>query len=335
MDKVITSKKLVRGVFESADLPRLPFIPWIFTHAARLEQIPVTRMFNDPTQYVKCLQNSRKLYGYDAITGCFDLSLETEICGSPVKWRGDYEVPESSPDPDFDFGRLKDIDVESASKMGRFGTVIESLRRINIVSGQNLALAAIVNGPLTVTAGLTGSDLAINLTKKSEETMKMVEATSAFLLKIVQIYCQLQLDIIVIADKLMTAFPVVHLSRLKSIFSPIVNTIRFYNAYSVLLSGETSSENLARLIDLGFDGIVASGIDVNTWNQLKGGRSCALGKAIPSHILATSKNDLQRYIDTNLEGVKEPGVFLTTDWEVLPDTPPENVRLVMNMITRD
>ena len=85
----------------------------------------------------------------------------------------------------------------------------------------------------------------------------------------------------------------------------------------------------------GFQGVVASGIDVNTWNQLKGGRSCVLGKAIPSHILATSKNDLQRYIDTNLEGVKEPGVFLTTDWEVIPDTPPENVHLVMNIITRD
>ena len=79
MEKEITPKKLVRGAFESADLPRLPFIPWIFTHAARLEQIPVKRMYNDPTQYVKCLQNTRKLYGYDAIVGSFDHSLELEV----------------------------------------------------------------------------------------------------------------------------------------------------------------------------------------------------------------------------------------------------------------
>src|SRR4030043_2242337 len=142
MDKAITSKGLVRGVFDSVDLPRLPFIPWVFTHAARLEQIPLRKLFADPTQYTKCLQNARKLYGYDAIIGGFDSSLEIEICGYPVNWRGDYETPATSPHPEFDFGHLKNINIESASKTGRFGTVIESLRRINGDSGANLALAA-------------------------------------------------------------------------------------------------------------------------------------------------------------------------------------------------
>ena len=82
MNNVITPEKLVRGVFKSVDLPRSPFISWIFSHAARLEQITVRLMFSDPTQYVKCLQNARKLYGYDAITSSFDPTLETEICGN-------------------------------------------------------------------------------------------------------------------------------------------------------------------------------------------------------------------------------------------------------------
>src|SRR4030043_1945426 len=102
MDKMITSKRLVRGAFESADLPRVLFRSWIFTHAARLEQIPVRRIFDDPTQYTKCLQNAQKLYGYDAIISSFDSSLETEICGYPVNWRGDYEAPTTSPQPQLD-----------------------------------------------------------------------------------------------------------------------------------------------------------------------------------------------------------------------------------------
>jgi len=332
MDKEITSKKLVRGAFESADLPRLPFIPWIFTHAARLEQIPVRRVFNDPTQYARCLQNARKLYGYDAITGSLDSSLETEICGCPVNWGGDYEAPAASPRPDFDFGNLKDVDVEGAGKTGRFGTVIESLRRINIVSGTNLALAAAVSGPLTVTAGLTGRDLVKDFTERPEEAMRAVEATSIFLLKVVQIYCQLQLDIIAIAEKSMTVFPEAPLSWLKSTLSPIVNTIRFYNAYSVLLPGESSPASLSNLIDLGFDGIVAAGIDLNTWNELKGGRPCILGQAIPSQLLTGGEKELQGYLETFLKRDIKPGTFLTTDWEVPPDTPPENIHLVMKMI---
>ena len=335
MDKMITSKGLVRGAFESADLPRLPFVPWLFTHAARLEQIPVRRIFADPTQYTKCLQNAGKLYGYDAIISSFDSSLETEICGYPVNWRGDYEAPATSPHPEFDFGHLKNINIESASKTGRFGTVIESLRRINRVSGANLALAAVVTGPLTLTAGLTGRDPLKDLTERPEEAIRAIEAAAGFLLKLVQIYCQLELDIIAIADKLMPVFPAAHLSWLHSTFSPILNIIRFYNAFSVLLPGESSPNNLANLIDLGFDGIVAAGIDLTTWNRLKGGRSCILGKAIPSHLLTSGLRELQTYLETDLPGKIESGVFLTTDWEVPPDTPPDHIHLVMNMISKD
>jgi len=331
---MITSKRLVRGAFESADLPRLPFVPWIFTHSARLEQIPVRRIFADPTQYTKCLQNARKLYGYDAIIGSFDSSLEMEICGYPVNWRGDYEAPATSPRPEFDLGHLKDINVESTSKTGRFGTVVESLRRINRVSGPNLALAAVVTGPLTLTAGLTGRDPIKDLTERPEEFIKNIEAAAGFLLKVVQIYCQLELDIIAIADGLMPVFPAAHLPWLRSTFSPILNIVRFYNAFSVLLPGESSPDNLANLLDLGFDGIVAAGIDLTTWNRLKGGRSCILGKAIPSHLLASGPRELQTYLETDLPGKIEPGVFLTTDWEVPPDAPPDNIHLVMNMVSK-
>ncbi len=332
--KMITPKRLVRGAFESAELPRLPFIPWIFTHAARMEQIPVRRMFADPTQYTKCLQNARKLYGYDGIIGSFDASLEMEICGYAIKWGGDYQAPAVNPNPGFDPGRLKDINVEMAAKTGRFGTVIESLRRINKVSGTDLALAAAVSGPLTLTAGLTGRDPVKDFTERPEEAMKAVESAAGFLLKVVQIYGQLELDIIVISERLMPVFPPANLSWLRSVFSPILNVVRFYNAFSVLLPGESSPHNIASLLDLGFDGIVATGIDTNTWNKLKGGRTGVLGKAIPARLLNSSTRELQVYLDTNLPEKIEPGVFLTTDGEVPPETPPDNIHLVMNTVLK-
>jgi uroporphyrinogen-III decarboxylase len=331
---MITPKRLVRGAFESADLPRLPFIPWIFTHAARLEQIPVQRIFADPTQYTKCLQNAQKLYGYDAIISSFDSSLEMEICGCPINWRGDYETPATHPNPEFDLGRLKDIDIESAGKTGRFGTVIESLRRLNRVAGPNLALAAVVNGPLTMTAGLTGRDPLKDFAERPEEAIRAVEATARFLLKVVQVYCQLELDVIVIVERLIVFCPPDQLSWLRSTFSPIINMVRFYNAFSILLPGESSPNNITNLLDLGFDGIVAPGIDVNTWNKIRGGRSCILGKAIPTRLLNSGLKELQTYLETHLLERTEPGIFLTTDWELPPETPPDNVHLVMNMISK-
>jgi uroporphyrinogen-III decarboxylase len=330
---MITSKRLVRGAFESADLPRLPFVPWVFTHAARLEQIPVRRMLADPTQYTKCLQNARKLYGYDAIIGGFDPSLELEICGSHISWGGDYEAPAAVPLPEFDLGRLRDIDVENAARTGRLATVIESLRRIKLVSGQDLALAAAVTGPLSLLAGLTGRDPLRDLAEKPEEAIRAVEAAAGFLLKVVRVYCQLELDIIVIADKLMATLPAAHLSRMSSVLSPVINLVRFYNTFSVLLPGEPSPDNVTSLIDLGFDGVVTAGMDASTWHKLKGGRSCVLGKALPARVLNSSSGELPAYLETNLPEKVERGVFITTDWEVPPETPPDNIHLLMRMIS--
>jgi uroporphyrinogen-III decarboxylase len=334
MDKVFTPKQLVRGAFESTDLPRLPFVPWIFTHAARLEQVPLRRIYADPTQYTKCLQNARKLYGYDGIVSSFDSSLEAEICGRPVNLRGDYEAPVVSPDPAFDFARLKDINVENAAKMGRFGTVIESLRRINKVAGSNLALVAVVSGPLTLIAGLTAHDRFKDFNKKPEKTMSDIESAAGFLLKVVQVYCQLEVDIVAISERLMALFPPARLPWLRSVFLPLLNTIRFYNAYSVLLPGSPAPDKLAGLLDLGFDGVAAAGIDADTWQKIKGGRSCVLGRAIPADVLNSGVKEVQEYLDKYKSGRVEPGVFLTTDSEVPAPTSPENIHLIMSMISK-
>jgi uroporphyrinogen-III decarboxylase len=334
MDGKFNPKKLVRGVFESGDLPRWPFVPWIFTHAAKLEQTPVRRMFADPTQYTKCLQNAQKLYGYDGIIGSFDASLEAEIGGRPIKWGSDYETPTVIPDPAFDFARLKDINVESAAKTGRFGIVIESLRRINKVTGANLALVAVVSGPLTLVAGLTGRDPRRDLMEKPEKAMRDIEAAAGLLLKVVQVYGQLELDIIAIADRLISRLSTDQLSWLRSVFSPIVNTVRFYNAFSVLLPGEPSPDTITDLPDLGCDGMVASGIDADAWQKIKNERAGVLGRAIPAPVLASGAKEVKDYLDKYIPEKIEPGVFLTTDGEVPAGTAPENIQLIMNSISR-
>jgi uroporphyrinogen-III decarboxylase len=224
--------------------------------------------------------------------------------------------------------------VENAVKTGRFGTVIESLRRINKVAGPNLALVAVVSGPFTLMANLTGHDCLRDFKEKPQETMRHIESAAGFLLKVVQVYCQLELDIIAISESLLPLFPPAHLLWLRSVFSPVLNTIRFFNAFSLLLPGQSSPENVTNLLDVGFDGIVAAGIDKDTWQKIKGGRSCVLGRAIPADVLNSGVKEIQEYLRKHIPGEKEPGIFLTTEWEVPAETPPEYINLVMNTIHR-
>jgi uroporphyrinogen-III decarboxylase len=233
-----------------------------------------------------------------------------------------------------DLARLKHIDVDSAAKTGRFGVVIESLRRINRVAGLNLALAAVVSGPLTLLADLTGRDPLKDFAVRPEETIRDIEVVAAFLLKVVQVYCQLELDVIAVVEKPIALCPQGFLSRLPSVFSPIVNTVRFYNAFSVLLPGESTPGNLGNLLDLGFNGIVAPGIPAGTWDEIRSGRPCILGRAIPVRLLNSNPGELLVYLETHLPETSGPGIFLTTDWELPPGTPPDNVHLLMNMMRK-
>ncbi|OGO30151.1 MAG: hypothetical protein A2Z29_07645 [Chloroflexi bacterium RBG_16_56_11] len=329
---MLTPKQSVRKAFEAVEKRRPPFIPWVFAHAARLEHMPLRRMYSDPTQYTRCLQNAQKLYGYDAVISGFDPSLELEVCGSPVVWRGEYETPVTAPAKTFDLDRLKNINVEAAAKTGRSGTVIESLRRIKRVSGQSLATVAVLTGPLTLAAGLTGRDPIKDLTERPEESLRVLEAAAGFLLKLVQVYCQVEPDIIAFTDRSIASGPAAQISMLKPVLSPVLNVIRFYNAFSVLLPGDVVPENTGNLIDLGFDGIVAAGVDINIWNNVRSGRRCVLGKAIPARILNSTPPEIQAYLDSFIKDQDGPGVFITTDWEVPPEMPPDNMHLVMKVL---
>jgi uroporphyrinogen-III decarboxylase len=256
-----------------------------------------------------------------------------EICGCPINWRGTYETPATIPDPGFDLSRLNDVDVESVTSKGRFGTTIESLLRINRVMGSNLALAAVVSGPVTLILGLTGSDPLKDFDERPEEAVRAIELASQFLLKVVKIYCQLELDIIVIAERPLANFTRTHLSHLQSAFSPIVNMIRFYNAFSVLLPGDVNPDGLSEYIDFGFDSIVISNMTVDAWRDIKGNRPCVLGQAIPSHLVLSGGKGLTDYLENILPHREETGVFLTTDWEITPETPPDNIHMVMKIVS--
>ena len=62
-----SSKELIRSLFQLRDLPRIPFVPWVGSFAAQLEQISVEDMLSDAGLLSTSLMNAQQLFGYDAI----------------------------------------------------------------------------------------------------------------------------------------------------------------------------------------------------------------------------------------------------------------------------
>src|SRR3972149_7483653 len=94
-----SSKELVRDLFQLRELERVPFIPWVCSFAAQLEQIPVEAMLSDAGLLSRSLLNAQALFRYDAIANVFDPSLEAEACGCAIDWSQGGGLPRGASPP--------------------------------------------------------------------------------------------------------------------------------------------------------------------------------------------------------------------------------------------
>ena len=258
MANPITSRDLIKRLFSATELPRIPFIPWVCTHAARLEQVSVRQMLTDSTKLAMSLQNTQKLYGYDVVANVFDSSLEVEACGCSITWKSEQELPFVSGHPVG--GSIAQLDIANIEKRGRLPVVLEATRRLKIVLGKTVALAGVVTGPVSLAARLREDNIIQKLDETPEEAREILELARQICLKICRAYCELGVDIIAVADDLLPQALPKHLPLLLSVFRPLWSMARFYDAQSILLTRGCTGDNVEALLQLGADGVVVGRI---------------------------------------------------------------------------
>ena len=308
-------------------------MPWVCSHAAKLEQIPTQTMLTDPTQLSKALQNAQKLYDYDAVINIFDPTVEAEACGCPIRWGGPYELPSALPHPAGDFKEIARLDISNLEKKGRLPVILEATRRLKLVLGRKVAIIGVVTGPLAIAASLTGGDVVQALEEGRQEAENVLKLAARVTLEICKAYSGLELDVIVLAEgRLESLYAMKHAERLRSLFRPVWNIVRYHNAYSVLLTKQANLSNLEHLSSFGADGVVVSaGVGpLNTDGLQKS--SCVVGMGLPSSILLTKEGGAGEYVARTLQAGRDRRFFITTEWEIPSDTFPENLHEIMKAI---
>ena len=323
-----TSKEAVRKALsgDKATTP-LPFMPWVCTHAAKLEQVPLRNMLNDPSLLTRALENAQRLYGYDMVANIFDTTIEAEACGCPVKWTSDKELP--VPENHQPINNLSESDISSVTQRGRLPVVIEATKRLKTTLGRTVAIAGVVTGPFTLAGHLRGEDIADALERDPATSERMVEIAGKVCLEVCKSYCEFEVDAIVISESVMPRLPERFFPLAVSILGPLFNVIRFYNSLSLLLVRSCTRESLGLLTNMDADAVVVDGgIEADLRD---GGSRCIVGQSIPSSVLEGPKEQLKAHIDKCLKG-DPAGVFISTEWQVPYDTPPENIHQLIRHI---
>ncbi len=330
MSRIVGSaspREVVKKVFFGGELAWIPFMPWVCIHAARLEQLPVPKMLSDPVLLARALDNAQKLYGYDVVANIFDPTIEAEACGCPIKWTGDRELPSLEAHPPID--NLSYGDISDIKNRGRLPAVLEATRRLKITLGRTVAIAGVVTGPFTLASHLKGHDIADALDSDPEPAKSIVELAGKVCLEVCKSYCELEPDIIVLAESLMPKLPVGYLPLALSVLRPVVNLIRFYNSVPLLLAHGCSRDSLELLTKMEVDGMVVdASIEADVRQKLP---NCVVGRTISASVLEGPKEPLRARIEDYLGGNRR-GVFISTDWQVPYDAPPENIHEIMKSI---
>lgn len=328
-----SAKELVKNLFELRDLPRAPFIPWVCSFAAQLEQVQVKAMLSDAGLLSRSLLNAQKLFGYDAIVNVFDPSLEAEACGCKIDYDKDGQLPKVISHPLNEGATLDDLDIANFDKRGRLPAILEATKRLKIIRGKEVAIIGFITGPLTIAKHLKGESLTtIECNQNPEDTKKLVTAAGSISLKLCRLYCELGVDVIVITEEMLGRLSPVLSQMLVAPLRSIWNVSRFYNVHSLILSKSCIETDIEPILSLQADGVALSGdIDYTHLRDAALKRKQCCAHNIPTSLLLNSTFQANASpADYSSTPVK--GLFLSTEWEVPYATDVNKMHGIMRII---
>ena len=327
-----SSKELVRDLFQLKDLTRVPFIPWICSFAAQLEQTSVEAMLSDAGLLSRALLNAQKLFGYDAIVNVFDPSLEAEACGCEINWSEGGALPRVVSHPLSEGAAIEDLDISNIEKQGRLPAILEATKRLNIIRGKEVAIVGLITGPLTLARHLKGETFVTDLSQSNEEAIKVITLAGNVGLKLCRSYCELGVDVVVIAEEMLGQ---IHPDLCQVVDAPlrsIRNVARFYDVHSLILSKGCVDGHIEPILGLQADGVALDGnIDYTQLRDAALKQNICYTRNIPDSILLDTLSKVSDFINDCLSA-RGRGFFLATEWEVPYASRVNNMHEIMRII---
>ncbi|HEY93612.1 MAG TPA: hypothetical protein G4O15_01580 [Dehalococcoidia bacterium] len=326
------SRELVTNLFKGKASERPPFCPWVCSFAAKLEQVQVKSMLSDPGILSRALSNAHKLFGYDTLLNHFDPSLEAEALGCEIKWQEDSWPPVVTGHPLEDMTEFYDLETEGIEKKGRIPIVIEATKRLILTKKKEVPIAAMITGPLTLAKHLKGDAFSRQLESEDEEALDLVEDTGSICLKLCRAYCELGVDIIVIAENMQDLVIPNVSSVLASPLKSIFNVSRFYNVNSILIGKISDDKQAISICRLGADAVsLSGGFNIADAQEKARENNIYFSITVPDTAFLRTDAGNDDLIKLAIKA-GDSGLFLSSEWEVPRGTNVNSMHEIMKIV---
>jgi hypothetical protein len=217
-------KELVQKFFKGRAVPRPPFIPLLGTYLTRVSQVSVEDLLKDSSTLSSAIVNTQQLLEYDALTLPIDQTVEIEAFGASVTWDA-----QKMPAVKDHLSLMEPLDGNEFSARGRIPILLETVKRLVLVNGNNYPVIASITGPLTILRNLYSEEVFNHDFKEIENK---IETITNALIQLCKSFGDEKVDGIIINEDLRLDKNVNE--ELFRSYKPIFNVIKFYNIFGIL-----------------------------------------------------------------------------------------------------
>lgn len=194
----MNSKQLVLDAIYNKEVERIPWVPFVGCHAAKLIDVDCEAFFKDADLIVEGVKKAYELYQPDGLPALFDLQVEAEAMGCGLVYA--KENPPAVSTHILESGvKLSDLKVPT-EKDGRFPLVLDATRRIVKELGDKIAIYGLITGPFTLALHLKGTDIFYAMVDEPEEVEELMEFCKEVCLNTAKMYIEAGCDIIALVD---------------------------------------------------------------------------------------------------------------------------------------
>jgi uroporphyrinogen decarboxylase len=322
----MSGKELLFRVLRHEVTERIPWVPFAGIHAGKLKNYSATEMLTDADKLLSCLLEVNRQYSPDGQPVLFDLQVEAEILGCPMKW-ADKAPPTVSEHP------LKSI-LEIPTKIptvteGRLPLITDVMRRCKKSIGEKTALFGLICGPLTLATHLRGTDFFMDLIRNKDFAMKLLAYARDVAKAMADIYIDAGMDIIAVVDPVVSQISPRHFKQyLQDPLSHIFTYIRSRKIFSSFFVCGDATKNIEVMCLTQPDSIfIDENVDMVAAKVITDKYNITLGGNIPltTTMLYGTQQDNMKYVLNLIDKLPHKNLVIAPGCDMPYDTPVENV----------
>jgi uroporphyrinogen decarboxylase len=174
----MTGMERIEAALRFEILSETPVIPQVFGFTAKMCGVSLDDYVRSGDTLARCQLQTQELFGYDAVFGVMDVSVENEAVGSSLSYRAD-QYPTVASHAVTRPSDLNNLPLPDPNLAGRMPEILRALNIMRCEVEDDLLVVGSVLGPLTLTMQLMGMEKALYLAIDAPDDFMEVLAFAA------------------------------------------------------------------------------------------------------------------------------------------------------------